>query len=200
MRHSTLKVTLAGRLCLARGDRPQKKVSEVVGISQPVLSKMEHATREPTALELKKLADFYNKPLSFFFDEEPEQTITSPPPAVWKESFHYPVPVTPELLRTITRKIVENFQPEKIILFGSHAWGKPRPESDIDLLTVTKNFSHLRPAQRRRQIKKICQPPLVPMDVLVYTPEEIGDKEASGDPFTAKILREGKILYDKSSR
>ncbi|MBI2339198.1 MAG: nucleotidyltransferase domain-containing protein, partial [Deltaproteobacteria bacterium] len=110
----------------------------------------------------------------------------------------YPVVVTPEILQTISQKIVENFQPQKVILFGSHAWGKPKPESDIDLLVVTNALSPLRPAQRRLQVKHVCQPPLVPMDVLVHTPEEIGEKSEAGDLFLAKILAEGKVLYDKS--
>ena len=48
----------------------------------------------------------------------------------------YPVPVTEELLRQITQRIVEEFTPEKVILFGSHAWGKPHRDSDVDLLVM----------------------------------------------------------------
>lgn len=193
----SLKAVMATRLCQARGDQPQKKVTQVLGISQPVLSKMEHGRRVPSALELKKLADFYKKPLSFFFDKEQESTQTSTPTTVWKESFHYPVPVTPELLQTIVQRIIESFQPQRVVLFGSHAWGEPRPESDVDFLVVTKTLSHLRPAHRRFQVKRICQPPFVSMDVLVYAPEEIRDRVAMGDLFLPKILAEGKILYDK---
>lgn len=200
LRHYTPKTLLAGRLCQARGDQPQKKVAQALGISQPVLSKMEHGKREPGALELKQLADFYKKPLSFFFDKEPESRKSVIPKTVWKESFHYPVPITLKLLQTITQKIIEGFQPQRVVLFGSRAWGKPRPESDVDLLVVTKTLSHLRPAQRRLQVKTICQPPFVSMDILVYTPDEIRERVALGDLFLPKILAEGKILYDTLPR
>lgn len=56
-------------LSIARGKIPQKRAAEACGLSQSVLSKIESGKREPTAVELKRLADFYNKSLSFFFPE-----------------------------------------------------------------------------------------------------------------------------------
>ena len=52
-----------------------------------------------------------------------------------------------ELLQEITRRLVAEFEPEQIILFGSHAWGIPGDDSDVDLLVITAD-SHDRPAQR----------------------------------------------------
>ena len=49
-------------------------------------------------------------------------------------------PITPKLLRQITRRIVDEFQPERIVLFGSYAYGKPTINSDIDILVVSNKM------------------------------------------------------------
>lgn len=192
---------LSLKLRQARGSRKQREIQKALGFSQAVLSKMERGHREPTALELKRLADFYKKPLSFFFNEEP--IIQTPLPQTQLLSpitpHTYPVPVTPELLQGITQNIVTHFQPQKIILFGSQAWGRTHRDSDIDFLVITNQLHLLRPAQRRWTIKSICQPPFVPMDLLVYTPSEIQKRIDAGDLFLKKILAKGKILYEKTS-
>lgn len=191
-----IKKAFLARLCQSRGRYTQEEVASAVGISQSVLSKMERGYRELTAMELKKLADFYQKPLSFFFgDKEPsvqEKTDT--------KNLQYPVPVTLDILQKMAHEIATTFNPEKIILFGSRAWGKPHRDSDVDLLVMTKALSPLRPAQRRRIVKAICQPPLVPVDILVNTPEEVHQRIENGDLFFNKILTEGKVLYELPHR
>lgn len=194
---------LALKLRQARGSRKQREIQKALGFSQAVLSKMEQGHREPTAVELKRLSDFYKKPLSFFFNEEP--IIQTPPPnraqTISPITPHtYPVPVTPELLQGITQNIAAHFHPQKIILFGSHAWGKAHRDSDIDFLVITDQLNSLRPAQRRWTIKSLCQPPFVPMDVLVYTPSEIDERIEGGDLFLKKILVEGKVLFEKDEK
>ncbi len=65
--------------------------------------------------------------------------------ATWEE----PRPtVTEELLAEITRCIVEAFQPEKVVLFGSYAYGKPHTDSDVDLMVIMN--SQVRPVERSR--------------------------------------------------
>lgn len=193
---------LAFKLRQARGSRKQREIQKALGFSQAVLSKMEQGHREPTAVELKRLADFYKKSLSFFFNEDPPVQIATPFPQTTSlvTPYQYPVPVTPELLQGIAQNIVTHFQPQKIILFGSHAWGKAHRDSDIDFLVMTDQLHSLRPAQRRWTIKSICQPPFVPMDVLVYTPSEIDERIEEGDLFLKKILIEGKVLYEKDEK
>lgn len=66
----TSKFSIAKRLKEARGDRSQVEVSRMLGISQPVLCKIEAGLREPTAYELWRLAQFYQKPVSSFFEKE----------------------------------------------------------------------------------------------------------------------------------
>ena len=103
------------------------------------------------------------------------------------------VKVTEELLNEIVRKIVENFKVEKIILFGSYAWGKPREWSDIDLLVILE--SKLHPRQRRIKIKDVCQPDFIPMDILAMTSEELQSRLDKKDWFYKKILKQGNVLY-----
>lgn len=55
-----------------------------------------------------------------------------------------------QLIEKITNRLVDEFDPEKIILFGSHAWGEPGPDSDLDLLIVVKS-SNLPPTRRAAQ-------------------------------------------------
>ena len=103
--------------------------------------------------------------------------------------------VTPELLQEVTRKIVERFDPEKVILFGSHAWGAPGPDSDVDLLVVME--SDLRPAQRRAQVSMACRPKHMSLHLIVRTPGELAHRLAIGDSYLGRIVREGKVLYER---
>ncbi|MFN8453707.1 MAG: nucleotidyltransferase domain-containing protein [Anaerolineae bacterium] len=111
-------------------------------------------------------------------------------------SVEYPVPVTETLLQGITQRIVENFDPEKVILFGSHVTGTPHPDSDVDLLVIMK--SERPPIERAVAVKKVCRPRFVPMDVLVKTPEEVTAQLARGNFFLRQILAEGRVLYERA--
>lgn len=100
-------------------------------------------------------------------------------------------------IKEITQKIVKEYQPEKIILFGSYAWGKPTEASDIDLLVV-KNSQRPR-LDRQRELRRKLFPPLVPTDILVYTPNEIVKRLSIGDFFIRDIVTKGKVLYGPSA-
>jgi len=102
---------------------------------------------------------------------------------------------TKDILNNITDKIVKNFNPEKIILFGSYAWGKPLEDSDLDLLIIME--SKLPPVKRIIKVSKILRPRMVSIDILVKTPEEIKKRLAIGDFFIQEILNKGKILYER---
>ncbi len=105
--------------------------------------------------------------------------------------------VTKRLLNEIVRRIIERFQPEKIILFGSYAYGKPTLNSDVDLLVIMD--SDLRPAQRSAAVYPVAAVnAFLPMDILVRTPAEIEQRLQMGDFFIAEILEKGKVLYGRS--
>lgn len=106
-----------------------------------------------------------------------------------------PVVLTQDLIREIAQQIAARFAPEKVILFGSLAWGAPRPHSDVDLLVILRTEEH--PADLEARIALSCRPPFVPMDILVRTPEEVTDRLRLGDPFLRRILEEGQVLYER---
>jgi len=105
------------------------------------------------------------------------------------------VAVTESLLREITQHIVESFNPEKVILFGSQASGTSRADSDIDLLVIMD--SHLPALQRAVEVKRACRPRFVSMDVLVKTPEELATRLQQGNLFLRQILEQGRVLYER---
>ncbi len=98
-------------------------------------------------------------------------------------------------IKEITKKIVREFQPEKIILFGSFAYGKPKPSSDIDLLIIKK--SKKRKVERIKEVLMKVESE-IPLGPLVYTPKEIQERLDLGDFFFQDIFKKGKLLYEKS--
>lgn len=104
-------------------------------------------------------------------------------------------PVTEERLQEVTRHIVETLSPEKVILFGSYAYGSPTPDSDVDLLIIMD--SDQRPAKRVSVVSRLFHPRPFPMDIVVRTPQEIERSRRSIDPFIHEVLKKGKVLYDR---
>ena len=96
-------------------------------------------------------------------------------------------------IQEVVDKIVREFKPEKVILFGSHAWGTPTEDSDVDLFIV-KN-SELPRRERQRELRHRIYPPNVPLDLLVFTPHEMQERLSMGDLFIRDIVENGKPLY-----
>lgn len=93
----------------------------------------------------------------------------------------------------LARRIGERFQPDRVILFGSYAWGTPTPDSDVDLLIVLpfqgKNW------QMATEIRKYVRASF-PMDLLVRTPEQLRQRLSMGDTFLREITQRGKVLFE----
>lgn len=83
--------------------------------------------------------------------------------------------------------------PDKIILFGSYAYGKPTVDSDIDLLVIME--SDQRPIERTGAVSDLFAERHFGMDILVRTPEELAERLAMGDDFLREITSRGKVLY-----
>jgi predicted nucleotidyltransferase len=96
-------------------------------------------------------------------------------------------------IENIAAQIIEKYQPEKIILFGSAARGELSPHSDADFLIVKKDTPFYG-ADRIRQLSRIIDRN-IPVDFLVYRPEELDRRIQMGDPFIGAILGEGRVLY-----
>jgi predicted nucleotidyltransferase len=102
-----------------------------------------------------------------------------------------------KLLGKITQGIVEAFDVERIVLFGSFAYGKPRKHSDLDLFIVMK--SNQSPSERRIAMSRLFPKREVAMDFIVKTPGEVRERLAMGDFFVQKVLKNGIILYEKKA-
>ena len=96
-------------------------------------------------------------------------------------------------INEIVIQIKKQFQPQKIILFGSSAWGSPAEDSDIDLFLIME--SNLRRDERARKIQKIFSDRTFPLDIIVYTPEEVEESLERGNSFIEEILSKGIVLH-----
>ena len=94
-------------------------------------------------------------------------------------------------IKEISEKIGKKFRPEKIILFGSYAWGEPSRDSDVDLLIIkeTKNTR-----ETAREIDGSIFPRPFPVDLIVYRPDQVREREKTCF-FIRDILNKGKVLY-----
>ena len=98
-------------------------------------------------------------------------------------------------IEDVVGQIVARFQPEKIILFGSFAYGHPHPESDVDLLVVMDTQLN-GPRQAAEILMSIRY--RFGLDLIVYTPQTLATRLTWGDPFLLEITRQGKVLYESS--
>ena len=97
------------------------------------------------------------------------------------------------VIRRFAREVAEKFQPEKIILFGSHAYGEPRADSDVDILVVMPCRNEIDQACR---IDRVTDPPF-PLDLIVRSPKTMAWRLKEGDSFLREIVAKGKVLYEK---
>ena len=98
-----------------------------------------------------------------------------------------------EVITYLANQIAEQFNPKRIILFGSYAYGIPKPESDIDLLVVLD--TPIRTTQVAQSIRQYLNPSFG-LDLIIYTPSDLDKRLALGDSFLKEILSKGKILYE----
>ncbi len=105
--------------------------------------------------------------------------------------------LSPLLLQEITDRLVSEFHPEEIILFGSHAWGEPGENSDLDLLVIISQ-SDLSPARRAMHAHRCLQGLNVPKDILVRTRkvERFRHVRAS---LEYQIFDKGTVLYERQT-
>ena len=95
-------------------------------------------------------------------------------------------------IQDFSQKIVEEFQPDRIILFGSYACGQPTEDSDVDLLVILP-FEEM-PAQRAIAIRQKIRSPF-PLDLMARTAEQIQQRLEMGDFFIQDIIEKGTVLY-----
>jgi len=102
------------------------------------------------------------------------------------------MPVDMNRIQDLAARIAREFKPEKIVLFGSYAYGHPTSDSDVDLLVILKFDG--KPVRKAIEIRNRLNPSL-PLDLLVRTPEQIANRVVQNDWFMREILERGRTLY-----
>lgn len=108
----------------------------------------------------------------------------------------FPVHTIAPRLEPFIRVIVEKVHPEKIILFGSYAYGQPNENSDVDLLVVRQDIESEKASNLEiREAFWTVPGPLFSFTILSKTPEELAERLAEQDPFFEDITGQGLVLY-----
>ena len=100
-------------------------------------------------------------------------------------------------IQELGRKIAEAFQPERVILFGSYAYGTPTAYSDVDLLVILpfEGTSFRKALEILNHVD-----PNFPVDLLARKPEDVSKRFAEGDPLIREAMSHGKVLYERHGR
>jgi predicted nucleotidyltransferase len=99
-----------------------------------------------------------------------------------------------EQLESATQRLVEEFQPEQIWLFGSHAWGTPTEDSDLDLMVIVSE-SDERPIRRDQRAQRCLGRLPISADVLVRTRNEVNRVREVRGSLTHDVLHRGRKVY-----
>jgi len=100
-------------------------------------------------------------------------------------------------IKNLTSQIAREFNPDRIILFGSYAYGQPGNDSDVDILVVLPFKG--KPVRKAIEIRNKVNAG-VPLDLIVRTPEQVADRVAQNDWFMREILERGHTLYEANHR
>lgn len=98
-------------------------------------------------------------------------------------------------LDKIIKQLVDSYRPEKILLFGSYAYGEPHADSDLDILIIKRTSDRF--IDRLINVRRIVSDPerSIPFDPIVLTPDEVAERLAIGDQFIEEIVKKGEVLY-----
>ena len=101
-----------------------------------------------------------------------------------------------KILDEMVKNIVQAVDPQKIILFGSYAYGKPTQDSDVDLLVIVDDISTTR-RDLRLKIRKALRRFLISKDIIVLTSNDLKNLSKEKNSFIITILEKGKVLYER---
>jgi predicted nucleotidyltransferase len=102
--------------------------------------------------------------------------------------------LTANLLTQIVQRLVESLHPEQIILFGSHAYGEPNEDSDVDLFVIVSESDQPR-YRRSRLAYRALRGVTVPTDVIIMTQEEVKKKVNVRSSLISRVIHDGRVLY-----
>lgn len=100
-------------------------------------------------------------------------------------------------IEDLTSQIVREFNPDRVILFGSHAYGEPSKDSDVDILVVLPFKG--KPVRKAIEIRNRISAN-IPLDLIVRTPQQIAERVAQNDWFIREIVERGRVLYEINHR
>jgi predicted nucleotidyltransferase len=105
--------------------------------------------------------------------------------------------VTMKQIEEFSEKLVREFRPHKVVLFGSYARGIVTPDSDVDLLVILpfEGKSVSKSVEMRLMLR-----PRFPLDLIVRTPETVRERLEMEDSFMEEVMAEGKVLYEAHNR
>jgi predicted nucleotidyltransferase len=103
--------------------------------------------------------------------------------------------ISMDTINRYVKRLAEEINPRKIVLFGSYAYGHPQPDSDVDLLVIMDT--------RKRAVYEAARiqcavPAPFPVDILVRTPGQVRRRVALGDSFIREVTSQGRVLYEAS--
>jgi len=101
--------------------------------------------------------------------------------------------VTKQQIDEIVKRIADNYHPEKIVLFGSYAYGTPTEDSDLDLLIIKD--TELPRRMRGREVRKHLRGMKIAVDLLVYTNQEVEEWRDVNTAFITTVMGKGKVLH-----
>ncbi len=119
-------------------------------------------------------------------ERSPEPKVVTPPGGKQPVSVALPEAV---------RRIVQVLNPDRVVLFGSYAYGVPTVDSDVDLLIVME--TNASGTERYLAVCRLLRPRPFPVDIVVKTPREIKQAIEQGDPFIGEIMSRGEVLYER---
>jgi predicted nucleotidyltransferase len=111
----------------------------------------------------------------------------------WTSRWYRGPDIPMRIIRRFAGKVAERFKPEKVILFGSYAYGTPHADSDVDILVIMPARNQLDQAVK---ISMTVEAPF-PLDIIVRTPRNLAWRLKEGDWFLREIVAQGKVLYAK---
>jgi len=98
-------------------------------------------------------------------------------------------------LKNIVERVTNNFNPEKIILFGSYAYGHPTIDSDMDIMIVMDTDE--KPHKRAVSIRKVLKGIGIPKDIIVKTPEEFERFKDIVGTIVYPAAHKGRVIYER---
>ena len=100
-----------------------------------------------------------------------------------------------DVVHELVKRLVSEYAPQKIILFGSYAFGRPNQDSDIDLFIIKETSEKL--PQRMDRVRRLLTGTHrgIPFDPIILTPQEVDQRLKAGDQFIAEIIQRGEVLH-----